>query len=394
MLRAEGCAVSLLLCSFLVVDPTTLRGSSEMTREEAIRAAKELLATEVSLDVAEIRVRRTESVQWPDAGLGCPRDGEVYATVLTPGYRVLLQVSRTVYTVHVGGGRAVVCGGPVGPPAGARVSPGLPERVPEDRETAVKGEVPEEILDAVLNDLADTDECESGELRGRSRGGDGLERRLTGLWPARSELHPRARPGLPRRPAPRRPGLRLPGRARGLLHPVRAAAGGGAPAAWDEGSASRLKERGPEGPRSELRSLAGRSVSRVTGTTAASSLVVPRVCHLHFSLFSTLKRSASVSFVAPPRAPAPRSPLVISITPSSGVLPGKGPKSMTCIWPIRLARDVHRNAEVLLTQRGHGQAVDQSRRDHRSTSPGRRPPCRRSSPACRRAVRPTCSAQM
>jgi hypothetical protein len=42
---------------------------------------------------------------------------------------------------------------------------------------------------------------------------------------------------------------------------------------------------------------------------------------------STLMITVSVSSVAPPRFPAPRSPLVNTITPSSGELPGKSPKS-------------------------------------------------------------------
>jgi hypothetical protein len=142
------------LCLVLVVVPATLRGSGPVTREEAVQRAKESLAKETGLDPAEIRVRRTESVEWPDRSLGCPRDGEVYATLTTPGYRISLQVARTLYTVHVGGGRAVVCGKPLGPSQGPRDGARRPERVPEEHDVPVKGEVPERILDAVLNDLA------------------------------------------------------------------------------------------------------------------------------------------------------------------------------------------------------------------------------------------------
>ena len=145
----------LCLALALVAAPATLQGSSDVTREEAIQVAKELLAEEAGLEAGDIRVRRAESVQWPDRGLGCPRDGQVYAAVVTPGYRVWLQVARTLYTVHVGGGRGVVCGEPVGPPGGGAARFRGPERVAEDRETAVTGEAPEEILDAVRDDLAE-----------------------------------------------------------------------------------------------------------------------------------------------------------------------------------------------------------------------------------------------
>jgi hypothetical protein len=163
-----------VLCLALVlVAPGTLQGSSD-SREEAIRVAKVLLAEEAGLDAAQIRVRRTESVQWPDRGLGCPRDGEVYAAVVTPGYRVWLQVARTLYTVHVGGGRGVVCGEPVGASGGGGARFRGPERVPEDRETAVRGEAPEEILDAVQDDLA--------ERTGASREGFEVVRAEETVW--------------------------------------------------------------------------------------------------------------------------------------------------------------------------------------------------------------------
>jgi hypothetical protein len=38
-----------------------------------------------------------ESVIWPDSSLGCPRPGEMYLQVLTPGYRVVLEADGTHY---------------------------------------------------------------------------------------------------------------------------------------------------------------------------------------------------------------------------------------------------------------------------------------------------------
>jgi hypothetical protein len=38
-----------------------------------------------------------ESVIWPDSSLGCPRPGEMYLQVLTPGYRVVLEADGTRY---------------------------------------------------------------------------------------------------------------------------------------------------------------------------------------------------------------------------------------------------------------------------------------------------------
>ena len=47
-------------------------------------------------------VREARAVDWPDTGLGCPEKGKAYAQVVTPGFRVLLQLNAKVYRVHVG----------------------------------------------------------------------------------------------------------------------------------------------------------------------------------------------------------------------------------------------------------------------------------------------------
>jgi hypothetical protein len=38
-----------------------------------------------------------EFVSWPDSSLGCPRPGELYLPVVTPGYRVVLEAAGTRY---------------------------------------------------------------------------------------------------------------------------------------------------------------------------------------------------------------------------------------------------------------------------------------------------------
>ncbi len=53
-----------------------------------------------------------EAVDWSDASLGCPEPGQVYAQVITPGYRVLLEAAGKEYEVHTDqiGRSAVICG--------------------------------------------------------------------------------------------------------------------------------------------------------------------------------------------------------------------------------------------------------------------------------------------
>jgi len=45
-------------------------------------------------------VTSVKSVTWPDASLGCPEPGKVYATVMTPGYRIEIESGGIHYCYH------------------------------------------------------------------------------------------------------------------------------------------------------------------------------------------------------------------------------------------------------------------------------------------------------
>jgi hypothetical protein len=64
------------------------------------------LSKELGIPVANIKVASTETMEWPDAGLGCPEPGMSYVQVITPGYRIVLQVGDTLYEYHTGDGDA------------------------------------------------------------------------------------------------------------------------------------------------------------------------------------------------------------------------------------------------------------------------------------------------
>lgn len=80
-----------------------------MNSEQAVIKAKQTLSQSLSVDEAQLSVQEVTSVQWPDSSLGCPQPGMMYAQVITDGYKVLLKLKNTVYPVHVGGNRAVLC---------------------------------------------------------------------------------------------------------------------------------------------------------------------------------------------------------------------------------------------------------------------------------------------
>ena len=75
-------------------------------------AARSLLADEVGAEESAFTLSSSESVQWPNASLGCPQEGQVYAQVITPGHRLVFDLAGTPYAVHTNadGSQMVVCG--------------------------------------------------------------------------------------------------------------------------------------------------------------------------------------------------------------------------------------------------------------------------------------------
>ena len=74
-------------------------------------AARKLLAGEVGVGERGFILGSSESVQWPDASLGCPQEGQGYAQVITPGYKLVFDLAGTPYEVHANadGSQLVLC---------------------------------------------------------------------------------------------------------------------------------------------------------------------------------------------------------------------------------------------------------------------------------------------
>jgi hypothetical protein len=88
-------------------DPQPLAGSRP-AEFSAQNAALDDLAQRLGIAKSSIRVIQAEAVEWPDASLGCPKPGMMYAQVITPGYRIVLQANGKRYEYHTGRGAAVV----------------------------------------------------------------------------------------------------------------------------------------------------------------------------------------------------------------------------------------------------------------------------------------------
>lgn len=76
--------------------------------EQVVRLAVEDLSKRLGLAPGEIRLVSVEAVEWRDASLGCPQPGMMYAQVITPGFRVVLEAGGQEYNYHTDMDRFVV----------------------------------------------------------------------------------------------------------------------------------------------------------------------------------------------------------------------------------------------------------------------------------------------
>jgi hypothetical protein len=136
----------------LVATWVTLSGQT--SEDEAVEIAKDVLQAKLGLSVTEVRVRQAESVEWSDSSLGCPEEGVSYRPEIVAGYRLVLETEGKFVRVHVGGGRAVICGDPV-ERSEVWTRETAPERMPpkQEEENLVTGEVPARVLDPILGDV-------------------------------------------------------------------------------------------------------------------------------------------------------------------------------------------------------------------------------------------------
>jgi hypothetical protein len=80
----------------------------EPDAEKAVAAAKADLVGRLGVTEEDIVVKSVEAIQWRDTSLGCPQLGMIYAQVITPGFRVVLEVEGQAYEYHTDGGQSVV----------------------------------------------------------------------------------------------------------------------------------------------------------------------------------------------------------------------------------------------------------------------------------------------
>ncbi|HYY87830.1 MAG TPA: hypothetical protein VFA49_03470 [Chloroflexota bacterium] len=65
-------------------------GAASDAQTAAVEAARQLAARDFGLRPTDLQVEDVQARQWPDRSLGCPRQGVLYAQIVTPGYIVVL----------------------------------------------------------------------------------------------------------------------------------------------------------------------------------------------------------------------------------------------------------------------------------------------------------------
>jgi hypothetical protein len=80
--------------------------AAQAARDAALRDA----STHLGVNASDLRVERIEPRQWPDASLGCPRPGVLYAQVVTPGYLLVISGGSKTLEYHTDErGRVALC---------------------------------------------------------------------------------------------------------------------------------------------------------------------------------------------------------------------------------------------------------------------------------------------
>ena len=89
----------LAACSPANIPATGGEGTNEVPPPAVLEAAA-WLSQELGISVEDIEIVEFEQVEWPDACLGVPQEGQACAQVITPGFRVSLEVNGQQYELR------------------------------------------------------------------------------------------------------------------------------------------------------------------------------------------------------------------------------------------------------------------------------------------------------
>ncbi|MBI2599617.1 hypothetical protein HYW43_01715 [Candidatus Daviesbacteria bacterium] len=70
------------------------------TDETPVSAPLKDLAKKLGVETSQIQLVSVEKVEWRDSSLGCPKQGEMYAQVISPGYKIIFEYQGKQYEYH------------------------------------------------------------------------------------------------------------------------------------------------------------------------------------------------------------------------------------------------------------------------------------------------------
>jgi type III secretory pathway component EscV len=84
----------------IVDSPSEENAATTAEAQEMISLVRQDLSERLGISIDEIAVVSVESVEWPNSSLGCPKPGMNYITVITPGYKIMLEADGKQYAYH------------------------------------------------------------------------------------------------------------------------------------------------------------------------------------------------------------------------------------------------------------------------------------------------------
>jgi len=104
---------SLLTSAILIASVITGACTSQAPEKSGPEAvALNTVADTFGISRQELTVTDSRTVEFNDASLGCPQTGMMYAQVITPGYRILVEHQERTFDVRVSGDFGQVCDKP------------------------------------------------------------------------------------------------------------------------------------------------------------------------------------------------------------------------------------------------------------------------------------------
>ncbi len=99
-------AVLLVACQPAQTDLLPVTGEEDLP--PAVQAVLEQVSQQTGVEVRNIEIVTLEQVDWPDACLGLPETDEACADVVTPGFRVELQVNNQTFEFRTDESGAII----------------------------------------------------------------------------------------------------------------------------------------------------------------------------------------------------------------------------------------------------------------------------------------------